>query len=390
MKVAFFSNFLNHHQLPMCLAFENKENVEFTFIATEKVPKERLDMKYEDMNEKYPFVIRAYESEKAKIKALQLAENADVVIIGSAPGYYIEKRLKCYNKLTFRFCERSLKKGTWRRFIPRTRRKIKNDYMQYANNNYYILGSSAYTSHDLVICGFPEEKCFKWGYFPEVSQITNFQDVLDKKKKNSIIWVARFIELKHPEVALDLAKRLDAEGIDFSLKMIGDGPLREKYENFAKENNLSDNVEFLGALTPDEVRTHMMESEVLLFSSDFREGWGAVLNEAMNSLCVPVVSHSCGSSAFLVEQGQNGFIYQFGNNTEAFEHVKWLFQNENERKIMSEKAYKTMIEQWNATVAVDRFLELSTQLLNKGNSKKEIVDGPCSLAPVYKNNWYKG
>ena len=123
MKIVFFSNFLNHHQLPLCLELAKRCNNESTFVATEKIPQERLDMQYEDMNEEYSFVLRSYESEEANNKALCLAEEADIAIIGSAPEYFIEKRLKNKNKLTFRFCERSFKKGIWRRFIPKTRKK---------------------------------------------------------------------------------------------------------------------------------------------------------------------------------------------------------------------------------------------------------------------------
>ena len=46
MKVTFFSNFLNHHQLPFCLAMCKLTDNNFTFVATEKIPQERLDMGY--------------------------------------------------------------------------------------------------------------------------------------------------------------------------------------------------------------------------------------------------------------------------------------------------------------------------------------------------------
>ena len=41
MKIAFCSNFLNHHQLPFCLEMYNRKDINYYFIATEKVPKER-------------------------------------------------------------------------------------------------------------------------------------------------------------------------------------------------------------------------------------------------------------------------------------------------------------------------------------------------------------
>lgn len=388
MKVAFYSNFLNHHQLPLCMEFVKRSNIQFTFVATEKIPQARLDMKYKDMNEVYSFVLRAYESESAKSRALQLAEDVDILIIGSAPEFYIEKRLNEYNKITYRFCERSLRKGTWRRFIPKTRKRIMKDYIQFINKKLYILGASAYTASDLKVCGFPVEKCFRWGYFPNIESIEDVNSVVKKKKSNSIIWVGRFISCKHPEMALKIAKKLKKSGIDFSMRLIGDGPLREKAEKFVKYNGLDKIVEFTGSITPEEVRKAMLEAEVFLFTSDFYEGWGAVVNEAMNSMCVPVISHSCGSAAFLIKQQENGFVYQYGKENEAVKYIKHIFTNRKMRVQMSYAAYETMINEWNATIAVERLLELSEILMKEGTPNL-YLSGPCSKAPIYKNNWYR-
>lgn len=386
MKIVFFSNFLNHHQLPLCLEFVKKSD--FTFVATEKIPQERLDMKYENMNEIYPFVLRAYESPDAQNEALRLAEIADIVIIGAAPSHFIEKRLKEKNKLTYQFCERSLRKGTWRRFIPRTKKRIVTDYIQYIDKQLYVLGASAYTANDLVLCGFPGEKCYKWGYFPAIESCSDLNAVLGKKKKNSIIWVGRFIPCKHPEAAIRIAKQLKMSGMDFSLKMIGDGPLKEKTEKLAKRSGLENVVEFTGSITNEEVRKSMLESEVFLFTSDFYEGWGAVVNEAMNSACVPVISHACGSAAFLIQPGKNGFLYRYGKENQASGHIKQVFEDRNLKTQMAVAAYETMVNEWNARVAAERLLELSKHLMKEDRSDL-YRNGPCSKAPLYKNNWYK-
>ena len=100
MNIVFFSNFLNHHQLPLCNEFIKNEDINFTFVATEPIPQSRLNMNYQDMNKKYSFVLCAYESDENVQIALQLVREADVAIIGAAPIFYIEERLK-KNKLTF-------------------------------------------------------------------------------------------------------------------------------------------------------------------------------------------------------------------------------------------------------------------------------------------------
>ena len=57
MKITFFSNFLNHHQLPFCKEMYKCIGEDFKFVATEPVPEERLNMGYHDMSTQYPFAL---------------------------------------------------------------------------------------------------------------------------------------------------------------------------------------------------------------------------------------------------------------------------------------------------------------------------------------------
>lgn len=388
MKIAFYSNFLNHHQLPLCMEFIKKRDVQFTFVATEPIPKERLDMQYKDMNKVYPFVLCTYDNGEDKKLAFKLANDADIVIIGSAPSYYIESRLKNSDKLTFRFCERSLKKGMWRRFIPKTRRKIVKDYIRYRDNKLYILGASAYTCNDLVACGFPREKCYCWGYFPEAKQYSDIKKIIREKRAASILWVARFIEWKHPEVPILIARRLKQAGYSFELNLVGTGKLESKLKQMIKDYHLQNYVYLHGAKKPEQVREYMERSKIFLFTSDRNEGWGAVLNEAMNSACAVIASHAIGSAPFLIKDRENGLIYQDGEINELYEKVKFLIENSDMCDFYGEKAYKTIIEEWNAKTAVDRFLKLSEGLMK--DNYNIYRSGLCSQAPIYKDNWYRG
>ena len=102
MKVTFFSNFLNHHQLPFCLAMDKLTEGQFTFVATTPVPQDRLQMGYHDMNKQYPFVLTTYDSEENEHVAQMLAMRSDVIITGSAPEIYTKMRIE-QGKLTFRY-----------------------------------------------------------------------------------------------------------------------------------------------------------------------------------------------------------------------------------------------------------------------------------------------
>lgn len=385
MKIAFFSNFLNHHQLPLCQEFLAYNDVEFVFVATDPIDQERLNMGYEDMNA-YPFVVRAYENSEQEDLANTIAETYDVVIFGDVPERFIEKRMT-KNLLSFRFCERSLKKGLWRRFIPHTRAQINKGYIQYKNKNLYILGASAYTAHDLVLCGFNKDKCFKWGYFPKV-ETKNVDDLIKEKSKNSkveMLYAGRLLKWKRVIDTVKAVKILVDQGVkNIHFTIIGDGDQKQNLQKYVTKNALTDYVSFLPFMPFNEVREYMDKADIYVFGSDFYEGWGAVVNEAMNSACSLLVSHAVGSSAHLIEYGKNGFIYEYGNIKDLTEKLKTLVNDADLRHKVGVSAYQTLQEQWNAKTAVSRFLELCKDL----NADK-WKEGPCSKAEILKNNWIK-
>jgi len=387
VKIAFFSNFLNDHQLPICKAFTNIENLDFVFVATEPISQERLDLGFEDMNQ-LPFVIRAYESEQARKESFEVAMECDVMILGSAPEEYLKLRMKL-NKLTFRYSERIYKKGTYHRFSPIAMKNIAVCHKKYRKHSLYLLCSSAYVAKDFDYSGVYRGKAFKWGYFPELKKYDDIDALINKKENNSILWVGRLIDWKHPEFAVLAAKKLKEENYDFKLRIIGKGDKENIITDMISKFDLEENVEFLGAMPPENVREYMEKSEVFLFTSNRKEGWGAVLNESMNSGCAVVASHIIGAVPFMLCDGENGFIYKDGSFTDLYNKVKLLLDNPDKKKEFGRKAYATVRDEWNADNAAKRFVALSTDILNNKGDGNKFKSGVCSKAELLKDSWYK-
>ena len=233
-------------------------------------------------------------------------------------------------------------------------------------------------------------KAYKWGYFPEVKQYDDVRALIVEKQKNSILWVARFLALKHPEAPIEIAKRLVAEGYDFELNMIGVGEELEKIKALADAEGLSKCVHFLGSMKPDAVREYMEKSEIYLFTSDRGEGWGAVLNESMNSACAVVASHAIGSVPFLIRNGENGLIYRDGDLDGLYRNVKYLLDHPEELKRLGEAAYRTMFEEWNAENAAKRLIALAEEILGGKRCPDLFPGGVCSKAEGLRDDWYEG
>ena len=373
--IAFFSNFINEHQIPFCNAMYEKTGGQFRFVATEPISEERLRLGFVDRSSEFPYVVKAYAGKTGNEEALRLGRGADVVIIGSAPDEYVRDRL-AENKLTFRYWERFFKNGRWHILDPRVFLSCWKLHTRYRKKNLYMLCASAYTAPDCrFIFAYPN-KTYKWGYFPAVKAYDSIDELLQNKKRNSILWVGRMIDWKHPEAALKIAKRLYDEGYAFQMNLIGTGAMESELNAFIAQNNLSSRVHLLGAMPPEEVRRHMEESAIYLFTSDRGEGWGAVLNESMNSACAVVASGAIGSVPYLVKSGENGLIYRDGDLDDLYEKVKHLLDHPEERAAMGKAAYQTMTETWCADVAAERLLSLIENL--QAGKDTPFTEGPCS------------
>lgn len=383
MTITFFSNYLNHHQLPLCLEFKEYLKDNFKFVATMPITKERLDLGYDDMNNLYDFVVRAYENEQ---EAYKLALESDVVIFGSAERKYINKRLKT-KKLTFFYSERIFKDGfkfkTWL-FL------IKN--YAFLNNNNYLLCASAYCAADYNIAFSFINRCIKWGYFPK-NYDYDVQKIIDKKnksKKTEILWVGRFLDWKHPEKVIEIAKRLKADNYNFSIKLIGTGQMWEEINNQVIREDLSDCVTLTGPVNNLQVREHMQKANIYLFTSDYNEGWGAVLNEAMNSGCAIVASHAIGSVPFLINNNQNGLIYKNDDLEDLYIKVKLIINDKNLQNKYSKNAYETINKYWNVKYAVKEFIKLVNKLNKNKKIPKKNINIPCTKAKcILQGKMYK-
>ena len=145
------------------------------------------------------------------------------------------------------------------------------------------------------------------------------------------------------------------------------------------ENALWEKVQILGAMSPEQVREKMRESEIFLFTSDNKEGWGAVLNEAMSEGCACVSSRQAGSTEFLINDGENGFIFDYDDLDKLVGRVKLLLDDSEKRGIVQKNALKTINEEWNAEIAAERLVAFCRYKI-EGAEQPKYESGPMSVS----------
>lgn len=386
MTLTIVSNYINHHQIPLAKELYQKLGSDFAFIQTEPMEEDRVKMGWGSELSNIPYLKLYYEEAEACAKLIM---ESDIVIFGGVEDEsYIKPRLQA-GKIVIRSSERLYREGQWKAISPRGLKKKHEDHTQYRDKEVYLLCHGAYVASDFeIIKAYPEKK-FKWGYFPKVNEY-NLDSLffrklhLDEKGKHQvrILWAGRFLKLKHPEYAIKIARYLKKKGFSFQLDMVGGGELEDKLHAMVEKYHLQEQVIFHGFQPPKNVRRFMEEADIYLFTSDYLEGWGAVLNEAMNSACAVVAGHGIGAVPFLVKHGYNGVVYKTGRYKEFEELVVILVEDEKLRKELGIHAYETMTSAWNPKEAARRLYEFCEGLLQGKMIIQE--EGPLSIAPVIK------
>lgn len=384
MKLTIVSNYINHHQIPMANELYGRLGSDFAFIQTSPMEEDRVKMGWGSEVSGVPYLRLYYEACKA---CADLIMESDIVVFGGVEDEsYIKPRLNA-GKIVIRASERLYREGQWKSISPRGRKKKYEDHTQYADAPVYLLCHGAYVASDFnIVHAYPDKK-FMWGYFPAVNTY-NLENLFFRKlhvdnigrTQVRLLWAGRFLKLKHPEYAIKAAKYLKKRGIPFHLDMVGGGALEEALKKLTQRYQLEDLVTFHGFVPPQSVRRFMEEADIFLFTSNYLEGWGAVLNESMNSACAVVAGHGIGAVPFLLKHGENGLVYQTGHFKEFREYVLQLCEDSALRKRLGINAYHTITEKWNPKEAADRLYHFSEGLL-KGEVNP-CADGPLSIAPV--------
>lgn len=383
MKFVFLSNYFNHHQKTFSDNMFSLTNGNYTFVETEEMSEERRKLGYKRPDD-VKYVNSEYLNGNLSI-VKRIVLESDILIAGAAPENLLGERIK-NNKLTFRYSERLFKRthGAVKNILIALKRLI----VERSNENTYMLCSSAFTVLDYSKIGKYKDRCYKWGYFPETKVYEDIDRLINDKNKAEILWCGRFLDWKHPDDAIKVANLLNKAGYKFNLNIIGTGEMECTLKNLIKEYNLENCVHMLGSMSSDKVRLCMEKAQIFLFTSDQSEGWGAVLNEAMNSGCAVVASHLIGSVPFMVNNRENGLIYHSGNIEELFENVKFLLDNCEKNDYIAKNAYYTIVNEWNSAEAAKRFIKLSKHIWD-GDKYPDIYEsGPCSKVEIIEEDWF--
>ena len=130
--------------------------------------------------------------------------------------------------------------------------------------------------------------------------------------RRRIVFSARMVDYKRPDLALDAFARLADERPEWDLLMLGDGELRRELQGRLPAS-LASRVTW-GGFLDDQAKVSALYRlcDVMVLPSDY-EPWALVINEAAAAGLAIVCTDVVGAAAELVADGRNGFLVPPGD-----------------------------------------------------------------------------
>lgn len=175
---------------------------------------------------------------------------------------------------------------------------------------------------------------------------------------------ARLDTQKGHDKLLLIAQNLRNTGLNFHLKIAGDGPLKEALIEQSKELKLEQYVTFLGHV--EDIHGFMRSIDIFTFPS-LNEGFGFVLAEAMLHE-KPVVAFAVGGIPEVVDNQQDGLLVAPYELEEFTEKVLYLANDPALRIKMGQAGRAKVVQKFNQE---RQFEEVSDYILEKVSLPKK-------------------
>ncbi|MCA9256439.1 MAG: glycosyltransferase family 4 protein, partial [Phycisphaerales bacterium] len=189
-------------------------------------------------------------------------------------------------------------------------------------------------------------------------------------------YAGRLVETqKRVRDLLEVASILEARGVPFQMRIMGDGPSRDTIASFAIEFNLrqasanespacASRIELLATRPPTRIHEFWRDCDCLLLPSVY-EGLSMQLIEAMRSECVPIVSARSGEGD-VIEARRNGLTFEVGDCHAAADCVAALAASPQWVRQLADAARQTIETLCAPAATIDRLEAII----------KSVIDAP--------------
>ena len=176
--------------------------------------------------------------------------------------------------------------------------------------------------------------------------------------KRMLVHVSNFRPVKRIGDVVEVFGKI-IEQVPCHLVLVGDGPERSKVERIIHENQMSDDVSFLGK---QESVVEILQNGCLFLLPSKNESFGLAALEAQG--CgLPVIGSNAEGIPEVVVNGETGFLHDVGDVNEMAKSAIQLLTNEKLYEQMSKAARERAVTKFDREVLADQYEQYYLQVL---------------------------
>lgn len=373
MKLAYCTNIWNHHQGPVATELAKLlGSANFKLLLHQpldhKYSVNRIKMGWNLIPPDEPWIMGPPKTceEVDYSEYVKFVAGADVMIYSDMVPYVTTELLRNRNKMgriNMMMGERVFKipLPMWKYFSPREllSRLVQHRYFECGNVHFLTMGNGCVD--DLSYYHACRGRIWRWGYLTQASPEFCRKPIRGKVK---IGWCGRMIDWKRVDLIIKAIGLLpDSVRNCIEVVLLGDGDQRSVLKKLVASQGLENVIGFRDPVSSVEANDFMRDLDIYIFPSNRQEGWGAALLEAMDKGCAVIANRMAGSTLEVVSDGDNGLIFDDGNERQLSEHILFLVTHETERRRMGKQAWET-IKQWSPEFGARRLIRLTEALLS--------------------------
>lgn len=122
-----------------------------------------------------------------------------------------------------------------------------------------------------------------------------------------LVSISRLVKQKGYLTKLNIFKNLLQINKNYKWFIIGDGDLKNKFQEIIKDENLENNVFLLGKKERTELKYYLSKADFFWLLSDLEESFGLVYLEAMACKCIPIGWNKAGVKE-VIQNSINGYL----------------------------------------------------------------------------------
>ncbi len=235
----------------------------------------------------------------------------------------------------------ALKHRCYRNSIPATSAQvwtiIRNRWNgSFQNNVDRYIALTEFAASRLAAGGLPRDKiAVKPNFLLDTPGVGN-------GKGSYVIYTGRLSEEKGIQTLLKAWRKMDTT---LTLKLAGDGPLRQQLEQYCHTHQL--NVEFLGFCAREQVLKLVGNALLQVVPSEWYEGFPMVILEAY-SCGTPVLASRIGSLNEIVQEGKTGYKFSAGDIDSLASSLHSILSDPDTLQSMRKTVRQVFLEQYTA------------------------------------------